>query len=111
MPTSDYFNVAPILNVLTNAKPKSVLDVGCGFGKFGVLLREYLDIWHRRYDRSQWQTRIVGIDAFEKYRNPIWDYAYSQVHIGEAQKLLPMLGEFDAVLISDVIEHLEKADA
>lgn len=109
MPTSDHHNIVPIVTVITNLEPKSVLDVGCGFGKYGVLLREYLDVWQGRVKRPDWKARIEGIDAFEGYRNPIWDFAYDKVHVGEAQSVLPTLDRFDVVLIADVIEHFPQA--
>lgn len=111
MPTSDVHNIVPILTVIQQLEPRSVLDVGCGFGKYGVLLREYLDVWHKRLGADQWQVRLEGIDAFAPYRNPIWDYVYQKVHIGEAQELLPDLPDFDVILIADVIEHLERRQA
>ncbi|HEV3257739.1 MAG TPA: class I SAM-dependent methyltransferase [Gemmataceae bacterium] len=108
MPTSDVHNIVPILTVVQSLQPRSVLDIGCGFGKYGVLLREYLDVWHERLDPASWQVRLVGIDAFARYRNPLWDYLYQNIHIGEAQHIVPGLGEFDLILIADVIEHLER---
>jgi hypothetical protein len=111
MPTSDVHNIVPILSILQNLQPESILDIGCGFGKYGVLLREYLDIWHERLGPQQWQVRLEAIDAFPKYRNPIWDYVYQAIHIGCAQDLLPTLGFYDVILIADVIEHLERVEA
>ncbi len=108
MPTSDVHNIVPILSVIQNLQPRSVLDIGCGFGKYGVLLREYLDVWHERLETEDWQIRLEGIDAFAPYHNPIWDYIYRKVHVGEAQEILPTLPEFDVILIADVIEHLER---
>ena len=111
MPTSDPNNIVPILTTIQALQPRSVLDIGCGFGKYGVLLREYLDVWNERIDRESWKVQLVGIDAFAQYRNPIWDYVYQKIYVGEAQKILPTLGDFDLVLIADVIEHLEHPEA
>jgi 2-polyprenyl-3-methyl-5-hydroxy-6-metoxy-1,4-benzoquinol methylase len=112
MPTSSPLNLHSVLMLLNNLAPRRVLDIGCGFGKYGVLAREYLDVWHERITRQQWQTRIVGIEAFPDYRNPIHEYVYNQVHFGDASAILPGLdGQFDVVLILDVIEHLEKPAA
>lgn len=111
MPTSDPNNIVPILTTIQALQPRSVLDIGCGFGKYGVLLREYLDVWNERIDRESWQVQMVGIDAFAHYRNPIWDYVYQRIYVGEAQEILPTLGDFDLILIADVIEHLEHAEA
>lgn len=111
MPTSDHHNITAILTILTGMQPRRVLDIGCGFGKYGTLLREYLDVWHERLEPSQWQVSLVGIEAFPGYRNPIHDYVYNHIHYGEAQEVLPQLGEFDVILIADVIEHLQKSVA
>jgi SAM-dependent methyltransferase len=111
LPTSDFHNINTVLALITQLNPTSVLDVGCGFGKYGVLLREYLDVWQQHLAPKSWQVKLVGIEAYEAYRNPIHDFVYSRVHFGEAQRVVPTLGEFDVVLIADVIEHLEKDEA
>lgn len=108
MPTSDYHNINAILAIVTNLRPKKVLDVGCGFGKYGVLLREYLDVWQERLLPKEWKADLVGIEAYERYHNPVYDFVYSKVHLGEAQRVLPTLEDFDVILIADVIEHLKK---
>lgn len=108
MPTSDIFNIPAVVTAVTAFNPRSILDVGCGFGKYGMLLREYTDVAARRYNRADWQVRIVGVDGFEGYRNPLWDAVYDEVRVGEITKVLPELGQFDVILIADVIEHFEK---
>jgi SAM-dependent methyltransferase len=108
MPTSDSLNIPPIIKAVTSFHPKSILDIGCGFGKYGVLFREYIDITDKHYFKPEWQTRIVGVEVFEKFRNPIWEFVYDDVKIGEAQTLIPQLGRFDVTLIADVIEHFDK---
>jgi SAM-dependent methyltransferase len=111
VPTSDHHNIVPILSVIQNLQPRSVLDIGCGFGKYGVLIREYLDVWQERLEPDTWKTRIVGVEAFAAYKNPIVDYVYDQVHVGPAEQVVNTLGSFDVVLIADVIEHLERSAA
>lgn len=111
MPTSDLYNITPILTVVSNLKPNTILDIGCGFGKYGMLMREYLELWQERLHPESWQTKIIGIDAFAEYHNPIWDFIYNYVHIGDAQIILPTLESFDLILIADVIEHFDKQNA
>lgn len=111
MPTSDFHNLNTIVAVIAQLQPQRVLDVGCGFGKYGVLIREYLDVWYERLTPGEWKLELVGIEGCERYRNPIYDFVYSKVHIGDATKIVPTLGEFDLILIADVIEHIEKEAA
>lgn len=111
MPTSDLYNIHPVVTAIQQLEPSSVLDVGCGFGKYGVLLREYLDVWHSRVQPDEWTIRVEAIEGFDGYRNPLWDFVYDKVHGGDALTLIHDLGSFDVILIADVIEHFEKAAA
>jgi ubiquinone/menaquinone biosynthesis C-methylase UbiE len=45
MPTSYLNNIPDIITAIKSQNPKSILDVGCGFGKYGFLIREYLELW------------------------------------------------------------------
>ncbi len=108
MGVSDASNLPFVATELQRLNPKSILDVGVGFGKWGVVAREYLEAWHGRFHREDWQVRIEGIEIFEDYRNPVWDAVYDKIHIGDALTLLETLGHFDVAIICDVIEHIEK---
>jgi hypothetical protein len=105
---SDASNLPFVATELQKLEPRSILDIGVGFGKWGVVAREYLEAWHGRFRREEWRVRIEGIEIFEGYRNPIWAAAYDQIHIGDATQILSGLGQFDVGLICDVIEHIEK---
>lgn len=110
MPTSHYDTINSVMNLISQISPASVLDVGVGFGKMGLLCREYLDIWWARYTPDKWTTRIDGIEIFPQYKNPIYDYCYDNVLFGNVMDHLDMLGDYDLVLLIDVIEHLSKED-
>ena len=86
----------------------SVLDIGIGFGKFGFLAREYTDVRLGRY--FNWQTRIDGIEIFEKYVTPLQRQVYDNIHIGNAIDILPTLGKYDMIICSDMLEHLNEND-
>jgi hypothetical protein len=105
---SDASNVPFVAVELQRLNPKSIIDIGVGFGKWGVVAREYLEAWNGRFRREEWQVRIEGIEIFEGYRNPVWAAAYDKVHVGDASQVLNTLGQFDVGLICDVIEHIEK---
>jgi 2-polyprenyl-3-methyl-5-hydroxy-6-metoxy-1,4-benzoquinol methylase len=82
--------------------PKKVLDVGAGYGKHGVLLREYLD-----------PTPIVhGVEAWEPYVEAhrlrgIYDELFVRDVLSFTEE---ELAAYDLVVMGDVIEHFDKAD-
>lgn len=83
--------------------PQYILDVGCGYGKYGVLLREYLDP----------TPQIHGIELWEPYVEPHrLRGIYDHLRVGDALLLpQPVLDNFDMVMMGDVIEHMPKEDA
>jgi hypothetical protein len=87
-----------------------VLDVGVGFGKFGVLAREYLELWDGRKQYGDWQRRVDGIEVFESYLTPLHDYIYDRVFVGDALEIMPGMADraYDLVLLIDVLEHFDE---
>jgi len=50
-----------------------------------------------------------GVEILEPYRNPIWSFAYDEVHVCDVETLLDKGGErYDLILCCDVIEHFDK---
>ena len=100
--------LAPMCNRIIEKNPASVLDIGIGFGKIGFLAREYTDVRLGRY--FNWQTRIDGIEIFEKYVTPLQRAIYSNIYVGNAIDILPTLGDYDMIICSDMLEHLSEKD-
>ena len=111
MPSSDPRVLEGVCREIIIANPKTVLDIGVGFGKWGMLAREYTDIWSYRFYKSEWETTITGIEIHQAYRNPIWKI-YNEIFIGDAHTILDTLAvnenKFDLTLMIDVLEHFEK---
>jgi len=95
---------------IIQVKPKSVLDIGCGCGLYGVLAREYTDIDQRRLEPSTWQARIEAVEVFPAYVGEVHEWAYDRVFIGDALEILPDLGRYDLIICADVIEHFSFED-
>lgn len=111
MPTSHYNQLNQIMELVSLTKPKRLLDIGVGFGKYGFLSREYLELWYGTGKYDDWITQIDGIEAFEKYLTPVHKYIYNRIYIGNASDVLPTLEDrYDLVLIIDVLEHFNHAD-
>ena len=107
MPSSQIENISTVVGWIADLQPKSILDIGVGFGKYGVLTREYTDIREGRYHREDWKVTIDGIEIFDGYYNPIWEI-YDRVYCQDAVALLPHLKNYELILLCDVIEHFEK---
>lgn len=110
MPSSSHHHISKMVDWIVRLQPRSVLDIGVGFGKWGFLAREYTDIAELRYGRDEWQVRIDGIEAHEGYRNPVYDHIYDTVFFGDALSLVDELPDYDLAILGDVIEHFEKED-
>lgn len=113
MPSSAIESVPYIIEFIRKYNPeiRSVLDIGIGFGKNAFLLREYFDVKkHQAFQPNQWQLNIVGIDIYDGYISDLQKMLYSQIVIGDVFEELPNLGQFDVVILSDVLEHFSKED-
>lgn len=109
MPTSFHGQISTILNLIFEINPASILDIGVGFGKYGVLLRDLLDVPYERYGKETWKIRIDGIEGYPGYENPIHTYAYDHVYYDKAEVALDQIGTvYDLALMIDVLEHFEK---
>lgn len=107
MPTSQPRILTPVHEIIKALYPLSVIDIGVGHGKTGVLLREYLDVMQERYKREDWKTKIYGIEIFSAYYNPLWDYAYDTILVCDALEGLQKLPNVDLIIALDVWEHFE----
>lgn len=114
MPTSVPYCLPIVAGVARQLRPRSVLDVGIGFGKYGFLLREFTDIWDMTrvddYDRDNWKTRLDGIDATPQYITPLHRYVYNDIHLGDVREVIDTLPTYDLVIMGDLLEHFEKSE-
>ena len=109
MPTSRPYFTSWLCDFILETKPKSILDIGVGFGSFGVLAREYTDIWNGNYQKYEWLTRIDGVEIFKNYRNDIYWSIYNNIYMGDICDVVDTLNiSYDLILIKDCLEHIEK---
>lgn len=116
MPSSRHNTISTILGVVRTVNPRSVLDIGIGFGKWGYLFREYLEILasekdFSRYRKENWDVVIDGIEGFSHYITPAHRYIYNEIFEGDMRELLPQLkASYDLIFMGDVIEHIGKEE-
>jgi SAM-dependent methyltransferase len=79
----------------------SILDVGAGQGKYRILFADY--------------PRVDAIEIFEPYvEQNLLHELYDTVYIGDAKYIITQFPDgthWDVVILGDVLEHLDLADA
>jgi SAM-dependent methyltransferase len=114
MPVSIWLGLEDCVQAITECWPRSVLDAGIGFGLFGHLLRQYLDVWEGRIQRAEWRIRIDGIEIDARRIQPHAHCLYDDLFVGDIRELVPVHASrtpYDVILFGDVLEHLPKDDA
>ncbi len=101
MPVHDFILDPVVLSLFPKGGTGSVLDIGCGYGLFGYMLR--MEREHR--------GELVGADAYPPYIKKLKRHAgavYDSLIIADARHLPFKTGAVDTVLASEVIEHLPR---
>lgn len=99
MPSSFRENIPDILKEIEKANPKTILDIGFGRGKYGLLVREYYP-----------DMQIDGLEVFNAYIGEVQRAIYGKVY---QENIFEMkeIPAYDLYLIIDVIEHWDKEKA
>lgn len=113
MPTSYWRQIPDVIEAVLAERPiTNVLELGIGCGKYGVLLREYLDVWDHYFEPwGSHHTTIEGVEIFETYRCAAWG-AYDAVLVTDAMTALAGYGNraVSVVLLVDMLEHFDHDD-
>jgi len=111
MGTSNWQNISYNIELIRKLNPMSILDVGIGFGRWGILFREFLEIWENgRYD-GIWERRIDGVEIFGEYIKDYHKYFYDNIYIENALDYIKRTDlHYDLINFGDIIEHFEKKE-
>ena len=116
MPTSQHQQITNIVSYVMEINPRSILEIGVGFGKYGLLCREYLEYWRGDTEwqlpiKKNWKRRVDGIEGFEAYINEHHRYLYNNLYIGDAIDEIDKIDfKYDLILLIDVLEHFSYED-
>lgn len=120
MPTSNIGSIPLIMDAILrkhryHQELKSILDIGIGYGKYGLLCREYItpfdimdDTWKR--------LRLDGVEVFPTYIKPYSLGIYSNIFVMDIRKFCEdprrwcKESSWDMILLLDIIEHMNKEE-
>ena len=90
--------------VLNNVQGTRFLDVGCGHGKWGYLLKKYAD-------PPTVERYVAGVDLFDPHVESLRkEGIYDDVREGNATALPFDDNSFDTVIACEVLEHLSEKE-
>lgn len=80
---------------LGTAFKMNVLDMGCGKGESGLMIRKLFP-----------SSEITGIDGFQGGINDVVKQIYKEIFIGDITKCQEMYSKYNIKLLIDVLEHI-----
>jgi len=104
VPSSDPTTIPKVVSIIKTLMPRSILDVGCATGKYGLLFREYLDISYGRLDPADWEITIDAVEIDESYLTPVHDYIYENVWTTD-WLYFSRTNVYDVIFMGDILEH------
>src|SRR5688500_13775984 len=117
MPSSNPETIPTIIEIAWRLSPRSVLDIGAGYGKYGVLFREYLELRHcdggvdvNAHPRADARktVRIDAVEGFPEYVGDLHRATYDEIHATNILDFLRHDWSYDLIFMGDVLEHIEK---
>jgi len=111
MCTSNWQNISYNIDLIRKINPKSILDLGVGFGRWGILSREFLEIWDNEKYPTRWEGVIDGVEIFSDYIKRYHYLFYNEIHFTDALFFMrENKKKYDLIICGDIIEHMEKED-
>lgn len=115
MPMSSFGAITDVLACVDALEPKSVLDVGCGWGQYGFLFRFHFDHDHwcdrlNGLSRGPSEIRLDAVEPFKAYLTELHGRLYDEIIIGDIREELGRMREYDVIFLGGLIEHFGKEE-
>ena len=111
MGTSNWQNISYNIGLVRKLNPESILDIGVGYGRWGILFREFLEVWENGKYNGKWERKIDGVEIYEPYLQSYHKYFYDNIFTGDALEFLNKTeNRYDLINCGDVIEHFSRDD-
>lgn len=103
MASSDSTQISTLVDLIQIINPASSLDIGCGYGKYGFLTKEYLmgHVWDKN------KVIVNAVEGYGEYISDVHRMIYNDIFICDAMNFDKyLLRQYDLVTIIDAFEHL-----
>jgi hypothetical protein len=101
----------------SHARINRILEVGIGWGKYGVLMREYLGKQDIMEEEDFWKLNLEAVEISYQYTLAFKNKLYSRIYnmdirdfCKEIDTWLVTYHGWDLIMFIDIIEHLPKED-
>ncbi|MCK4341966.1 MAG: hypothetical protein KAY37_09615 [Phycisphaerae bacterium] len=109
MISSAWQNIPFCVDALLKIAPRNVLDVGVGFGRWGMIVREFCEVWLPATGRQNGRVHIEGIEAVAECITAHHKEFYDELHVAEAADVFDDLtGPWDLTIFGHVLEHMPR---
>ena len=109
MGTSNWQNISYNIDLIRKIDPKSILDIGVGFGRWAILFREFLEVWDSGIYDCKWKRTIDGVEIYPPYIQEYHKFFYDTIYINNALDFFKILErEYDLINFGDILEHMDK---
>ena len=88
---------------------ESVLDIGMGYGKYGMLIRDLFETPFGNFTKDKFRIRIDGVESFPEALTFQYDI-YNNIYGKKLQEFTPEI-KYDIALYIDILEHMEKEES
>jgi predicted TPR repeat methyltransferase len=96
-----------MMRFILQQNPKRIVDVGCGFGKFGLLCREYLECLKNGVFLSKdWKVHLTAVEVFPAYVQDHHRAIYDDIIFADVSNPNFLFPKADLVIFGDVLEHI-----
>ena len=110
--TSNWQQIPFCVEAMLAIAPLRALDVGIGFGRWGMLVREFCEEWQGRVHRENWQVWLEGIEIYPENIEEYQHMLYNWIHVGDCAEIIAgMDQDWDLIIFGDVLDHLPKQTA
>lgn len=113
MPLSDHRQITPIIDAALRGAPRNLLDVGCGHGAYGTLLRQYLGLSALLVGIEPWEPYSAGGSrwwAYDAVLTTPWPDSAPAARRYLRQQRANGTERYDVTLAVDVVEHVHEDD-